>query len=167
MAGHSKSTFQDVYNESTKWSAQKLIQAIEEKIGNIWEIEKEKNIDQDLNREIQEKQEALRKHIIRERMKRIMYSEEEYPLNKHHPLANAPKVKFWVGAMSMDEEWRDSFARLKKEEFMRNTLLLSLKQGGEASTMRSSILAFYKGDGSYSLRKARQGKNWDGLYQVY
>ena len=166
VAGHSQKTFQNVYNESTKCSAQKLIQAIEEKVGHMWEIEYEKSPDQDLNKAIQEKQEALRQHIRRERMKRIMYSKEEYPLNSKHPMANAPKVKFWVGAMALDPDWISSFQRCKREEFMRKTLFLCLQPGGEAATMRSSIVTFYKGDGSYSLQKAREGKEWDGLYQV-
>ena len=101
MAGHSEKTFNNVYNENTKYSAQKLIQAIESKLGGTLSImEKDGNVDVQLEKDIQEKREALQQHMKRERLNRIYSSDgDDENLSMKHPVSNSHKIRFWLAAL--------------------------------------------------------------------
>ena len=90
-------------------------------------------------------------------------------LNSRNHMAFKQKVKIWQSALALDPSWNiyEKNALNVKENFMKKTLLLCLKAGKEADTMRSAMVAAYTGDDRFSLRNVKEGNNWDGLYQVF
>jgi hypothetical protein len=121
-AGHSKSTFEKVYNESGISASQRLIQAISKKTGADRKSGERASLSHNDDKGVRNMTKKIRHW-------RIFGENDDSKVSKNNPLATGQRFSFIHSALGLDPDWLKKTKTLRKEQFMLHTLLLSLQSG--------------------------------------